>query len=114
MDLTLPGLSQSRTLGTNFIALDKSHNRRLIHCRRRTRDEVRFWKILRLGYLWLAAPRAFTMAGASAERPPDVPTTWIGAGLGFNRLVAEAASAALCFQNTRRPTRLSQSMHRVS
>ena len=49
----------------------------------------------------------------SAERPPAVPTTWIGAGLGFNQFVAEAASA-LCFQNTRHPTRLSQSIHRVS
>src|SRR6267143_1033194 len=56
-------------------------------------------KIPRTGYLWFAAPRAFTMAGASAKRPPAVPTTWIGAGLGFNRFVTEAASA-LCFQNT--------------
>ncbi len=39
-------------------------------------------KILWPGYLWLAAPRAFTVAGI-CERPPAVPTTWIGAGLRF-------------------------------
>src|SRR5882724_2785400 len=96
-----------------LLMFGKLDNRRLTHCWKRTKDEVRLQKIPRAGYLWLAAPRAFTMAGASVERPPAVPTTWIGAGLGFNRFVTEAASA-LCFQNTRRPTRVSQSMHRVS
>jgi hypothetical protein len=45
-------------------------------------------KIPRRDYSWFAAPRAFTLAGASVERPPAVPTTWIRCPLQVPRAIA--------------------------